>query len=79
MGSMLIGFVASNVVWGLVTVCDPHLVSEEAASGSKILRVVKDGTDMVFSGMKLCFACELVAAIVVKEGVKNVFSKKTED
>ena len=76
MGSMLIGFVTSNVIWGLVTVCDPHLVSEEAASDSRILKAVKDYTDMVFNSMKLCLACELIAANVVKEGVKKAFSKK---
>lgn len=79
MGSILMGLAVSNAIWGLAFVCDPHLVSEEAAKNSKVLKFVKDSTDMVFNGMKLCMACELFAVGAVENGVRKVLSKHKKD
>ena len=56
-------------IGGLVTICDPVLVSEEAAQSSKVLRVAKDITDCVINGYKIGFMIPVigVAAILKKE------------
>lgn len=54
-------FLACYAAWGLVTVCDPVLISEESAKGSKILSVAKDVTDCVVTGCKLAFIAPIIA------------------
>ena len=46
---------ATYAAYGLVTICDPHLVSDEAAKKSEILGYVKAFTDGVFWGCKIMF------------------------
>jgi len=58
-------------LWGVVTRCDPHLVSDEAANSSKVLRFVRDASDGVFNGMKLCFAAPIVCVNSVKESLNK--------
>ena len=61
---------AAYALWSAVTVCDPHLVSEEAAENSKILRYIKDGTDMMFTGMKLCCTLPIIVIDAIREELK---------
>jgi len=59
----------SYAIWGIITICDPVLISEEAAQSCKILEVAKDVTDMMITGCKLAFVCPIVA-------VKSILKKE---
>ena len=60
---------ACYVIWGAVAICDPVLISEEAAQSCKVLRVAKDVSDLFVCGCKLAFIAPLtvVTDILKKE------------
>lgn len=53
--------------YGLITVCDPHLISDEAAEKNVVLSAAKAVTDLVLSGCKLCFIAPILAAQTITE------------
>lgn len=64
-------FVGCYAIWGIITVCDPVLVSEEAAQKSKVLETAKDITDLMVVGCKLAFTAPIIA---VTETLKKIGS-----
>lgn len=62
-GKMLVAY----ATWGVIAVCDPVLVSEEAAQNFKILKAVKVATDFAVLGCQLAF----VAPFLIAEGFKS--------
>jgi len=50
---------ATYAAYGLVTICDPHLVSDEAAEKSEVLNTVKLFTDGFFWGCKVVFCAPI--------------------
>lgn len=50
----------SYAIWGVVTICDPVLISEEAAKNCKVLEIAKDVTDLMVVGCKLSFVCPII-------------------
>lgn len=53
--------VVCYVIWGIVFICDPVLISEEAAQKSKILETAKVISDLSVVGCKLAFAAPMIA------------------
>lgn len=52
---------ACYAAWGAIAICEPTLVSEEAAEKSKVLRAVKDATDGIVVGCKFLVAAPFIA------------------
>ena len=58
-------------VWGLITVCDPHLVSEEKAKDNAILSSIKGATDLLFLGSKVMFLAPFVMVRELRKEIKK--------